>query len=189
MRHASGPRRELGVPTAFNYLGPLTNPARPAAVAIGVYDRQMAPVMAQVLADRGDRGMVFRGDDGLDELTTTTTSQVWLVSGGTVCLDVFDPASVGIKAADPEALKGGSAPFNAEVVRRLLAGEPGAVRDAVLLNAAAAIAAFDGVLDSAHAAVAHGLPIAAASIDDGSAAALLRNWVELSRRLRSNPTH
>ena len=189
MRHASGPRRELGVPTAFNYLGPLTNPARPPAVAIGVYDRQMAPVMAQVLADRGDRGMVFRGDDGLDELTTTTTSQVWLVSGGTVCLDVFDPASVGIKAADPEALKGGSAPFNAEVVRRLLAGEPGAVRDAVLLNAAAAIAAFDGVLDSAHAAVAHGLPIAAASIDDGSAAALLRNWVELSRRLRSNPTH
>ena len=146
----------------------------------------MAPVMAQVLADRGDRGLVFRGDDGLDELTTTTTSQVWLVSGGTVRPDVLDPASVGITAADPQALKGGSAPFNAEVVRRLLAGEQGPVRDAVLLNAAAAIAAFDGVLDSAQAAVRHGLPIAAAAIDDGSAAALLPAWVELSQKLRSN---
>jgi anthranilate phosphoribosyltransferase len=185
MRHAIGPRRELGVPTAFNDLGPLTNPARPAAVAIGVYDQQMAPVMAQVLADRGDRGMVFRGDDGLDELTTTTTSRVWLVSGGTVRTDVFEPASVGIEAVDPQALKGGSASFNADVVRRLLAGERGPVRDAVLLNAAAAIAAFDGELDSARAAVAHGLPIAAASIDDGSAATLLRDWVELGRQLRS----
>jgi anthranilate phosphoribosyltransferase len=185
MRHASGPRRELGVPTAFNYLGPLTNPARPAAVAIGVYDAQMAPVMAQVLADRGDRGMVFRGDDGLDELTTTTTSKVWLVSDGSVRPDIFDPASVAIEAADPQALKGGSAPFNAEVVRRLLAGERGPVRDAVLLNAAAAIAAFDGVLDSARSAVAYGLPLAAASIDDGSAAALLQNWVEVGRSARS----
>src|SRR4051812_20891031 len=185
MRHASGPRRELGVPTAFNYLGPLTNPARPAAAAIGVYDRQMAPVMAQVLADRGDRGMVFRGDDGLDELTTTTTSQVWLVAEGTVHPDVFEPASVGIAAAEPQALRGGSAPFNADVVRRLLAGEPGPVRDAVLLNAAAAIAAFDGVLDSAEAAARHGLPIAAAAVDDGSAAAVLRAWIELSRRLRA----
>jgi anthranilate phosphoribosyltransferase len=185
MRHASGPRRELGVPTAFNYLGPLTNPARPVAAAIGSYDRQMAPVMAQVLADRGDRGMVFRGDDGLDELTTTTTSQVWLVHDGAVRPDVLDPASVGIAAAEPRALRGGAAPFNAEVVRRLLAGEPGPVRDAVLLNAAAAIAAFDGVLDSAEAAARHGLPIAAAAIDDGSAAALLRAWIELSRQLRA----
>ncbi len=185
MRHASGPRRELGVPTAFNYLGPLTNPARPVAAAIGAYDRQMAPVMAQVLADRGDRGMVFRGDDGLDELTTTTTSQVWLVHDGAVRADVLDPASVGIAPAEPQALRGGSAVFNAEVVRQVLAGEPGPVRDAVLLNAAAAIAAFDGVLDSAEAAIRHGLPIAAAAVDGGSAAALLRAWVELSRQLRA----
>jgi anthranilate phosphoribosyltransferase len=154
-------------------------------VAIGVYDRQMAPVMAQVLADRGDRGMVFRGDDGLDELTTTTTSQVWLVSDGTVHPDVLNPASVGITPVDPQALRGGSAPFNAEVVRRLLAGEPGPVRDAVLLNAAAAIAAFDGVLDSAEAAVRHGLPIATAAVDDGSAERLLRGWIELSQQLRA----
>ena len=185
MRHASGPRRELGVPTAFNYLGPLTNPARPAAAAIGAYDRQMAPVMAQVLADRGDRGMVFRGDDGLDELTTTTTSQVWLVHEGAVRPDELDPASVGITPAEPQALRGGSAAFNAEVVRQVLAGQLGPVRDAVLLNAAAAIAAFDGVLDSAEGAIRHGLPIAAAAVDDGAAAQLLRAWVDLSRQLRA----
>ncbi len=185
MRHAGGPRRELGVPTAFNFLGPLTNPARPVAVGVGVYDSRMAPVMAQVLADRGDRGMVFRGDDGLDELTTTTTSRVWLVSGGTVRADAFDPAAVGIEAADPRALRGGDAPFNADVIRRLLAGERGAVRDAVLLNAAAAIAAFDGELGSAEDAIRHGLPIAAAAVDDGSAADLLGSWITLSQRLAS----
>ena len=185
MRHAGGPRRELGVPTAFNFLGPLTNPARPAAVAVGVYDAQMAPVMAQVLADRGDRGMVFRGDDGLDELTTTTSSKLWLVSDHSVRPDVFTPASVGIQPADPQALKGGAAAFNAEVVRRLLAGETGPVRDAVLLNAAAAIAAFDGELESAQAAIEHGLPIAAAAIDNGASAALLESWVKVSQQLRS----
>ncbi len=186
MRHAGAPRRELGVPTAFNFLGPLTNPARPAAVAVGVYDAQMAPVMAQVLADRGDRGMVFRGDDGLDELTTTATSRVWLVTDGEVRPDVFDPATVGIAPAEPEALRGGAAPFNAEVVLRLLAGERGPVRDAVLLNAAAAIAAFDSKLSSARDAVEHGLPIAAAAIDNGSTAALLESWITLSQRLRAD---
>jgi anthranilate phosphoribosyltransferase len=185
MRHAGGPRRELGVPTAFNFLGPLTNPARPAAVAVGVYDAQMAPVMAQVLADRGDRGMVFRGDDGLDELTTTTTSKLWLVSEGEVRPDVFEPASVGIEPAGPQALKGGAAAFNAEVVHRVLAGEPGPVRDAVLLNAAAAIACFDGELDSAQAAIEHGLPLASAALDDGSSAALLESWVKVSQQLRA----
>ena len=98
MRHAGAPRRELGVPTPFNFLGPLTNPARPSAAAIGVYDPTLAPVMAQVLADRGDTALVFRGDDGLDELTTTTTSRVWLVSEGSVRADVLDPAAVGVAA-------------------------------------------------------------------------------------------
>jgi anthranilate phosphoribosyltransferase len=186
MRHAGAPRRQLGVPTAFNFLGPLTNPARPEAVAIGVYDPRMAPVMAQVLADRGDRGLVFRGDDGLDELTTTTTSRVWLVAGGEVRQDALDPAALGVAAADPVALRGGAAPFNADVVRRLLAGEQGPVRDAVLLNAAAAIAAYDGELGSAQDAVDHGLSIAAAAIDSGAAASLLASWVKLSRQLRSS---
>ena len=184
MRHAGATRRELGVPTPFNFLGPLTNPARPSAAAIGVYDAALAPVMAQVLADRGDSALVFRGDDGLDELTTTTTSRVWLVTGGTVTADMLDPAAVGIGPARPADLVGGDAGRNAEVVRRLLAGEPGSVRDAVLLNAAAAIAAHDGELASAQQAVSYGLPLATAAIDDGSAARLLDRWVELSQQLR-----
>ncbi len=185
MRHAGAPRRELGVPTAFNFLGPLTNPARPAVAAIGVYDVQFAPVMARVLADRGDTALVFRGDDGLDELTTTTTSQVWLVEDGQVRAERLDPTAFGIAAAEPEALRGGDAKVNAEAVRRLLAGDKGAVRDAVLLNAAGAIAAFDQVLDSARAAIDYGLPIAAAAIDDGAAMALLDSWIVLSQQLKA----
>jgi len=181
LRHAGAPRRELGVPTVFNFLGPLTNPARPRAAAIGCADVRMAPVMAQVLADRGDCALVFRGEDGLDELTTSTTSRVWLVSDGEVVSDVFDPAAVGIAASAPDALRGADAAFNAAVVRRILQGEPGAVRDAVLLNAAAAIAAFDGVVGSATAAIEHGLPIAVDSIDSGNSARLLDAWISASQ--------
>lgn len=186
MRHAGGPRRELGVPTAFNFLGPLTNPARPSAAAIGVYDAGMAPVIARVLADRGDTALVFRGDDGLDELTTTTTSKVWLVTDGSVRPTVLDPAVFGIAPAGPQALRGGDAGFNADVVRRLLAGERGPVREAVVLNAAAAIAAFDGRLESVEQAIEHGLPIATAAIDSGAAAALLEAWIASSQRLRTS---
>jgi len=184
MRFAGGPRRELGVPTFFNFLGPLTNPARPSAAAIGVFDATLAPVMAAVLAARGDSALVFRGDDGLDELTTTTSSAVWLVSGGRVRADRFEPASVGIAPAAAADLRGGDATHNAAVVRSLLAGAPGSVRDAVLLNAAAAIAAYDGAGTSATEAIAYGLPIAAQAVDSGAAAALLHRWVETSQRLR-----
>jgi anthranilate phosphoribosyltransferase len=185
MRFAGAPRRELGVPTAFNFLGPLTNPARPAAAAIGVYDPALAPVMARVLADRGDSALVFRGDDGLDELTTTTTSQVWLVSEGTVRAEAFDPAALGLAAATPADLVGGDAAHNADVVRSLLDGRPGSVRDAVVLNAAAAIAAYDGVLASAADAIGYGLPIAEAAIDGGGAARLLQGWITASQQARS----
>src|SRR5262249_31277501 len=143
-RHAGPVRRELGVPTAFNFLGPLTNPARVAASAIGCADRRMAPVMAAVLAERGDTALVFRGDDGLDELTTTTTSSVWVAANGTVSETSVDPADFGIAPVPAEALRGGDRVHNAQVVRDLLVGAPGPVREAVLLNAAAAIAAFDG---------------------------------------------
>lgn len=184
-RHTAGPRRELGVPTAFNFLGPLTNPGRPKAAAIGVYNSALAPVMAQVLADRGDSALVFRGDDGLDELTTTTTSQVWLVSDGQVRADQLDPGELGLAPATSQALVGGDARLNAGVVRALLDGATGPVRDAVQLNAAAAIAAFDGVLDSARAAVEYGWPIAGAAIEDGSAGRLLDDWIAAGSRWRS----
>jgi anthranilate phosphoribosyltransferase len=134
-----------------------------------------------VLADRGDTALVFHGDDGLDELTTSTTSRVWLVSSGEIRSDVLDPAALGIAAAGPDALRGADAEFNAAVVRQLLAGETGPVRDAVLLNAAATIAAFDGEVASAQGAIEYGLPIAIDAIDSGAAGRLLDSWIASSQ--------
>jgi len=141
MRFAGPPRREIGVPTTFNILGPLANPARPTAMAVGCADERLAPVMAGVLARRGVSALVVRGDDGLDELTTTTTSRVWVAADGQVVEQTLDAADLGIPRARPEDLRGGAPEQNAAVARRTLAGELGPVLDAVLLNAAAAVAA------------------------------------------------
>ncbi|TQN43499.1 anthranilate phosphoribosyltransferase [Blastococcus colisei] len=184
MRHAGPARREMGIATVFNFLGPLTNPARPVAAAIGCADGRMAPVMADVLAARGGRALVFRGDDGLDELTTATTSSVWVVRDGEVEADRLDPAALGIPASTPDALRGGSAQFNADVFRRVLDGEQGAVRDAVVLNAAAALAAFDERPARLHDAIAAGMERASAAIDDGRARDQLERWVQVSRVAR-----
>jgi anthranilate phosphoribosyltransferase len=183
MRHTAVPRRDLGVPTVFNILGPLTNPTRPAAQAVGVSDARLAPVMAGVLAARGADALVFRGDDGLDELTTTGPSTVWTVSGGSVVTSSFDPLSLGVVRASLEDLRGGDAALNAGVVRDLLAGKPGAVRDAVLLNAAAALAAHAAAPGALEERLGAGLGRAAQALDDGSAAAVLERWVEVSQRL------
>jgi anthranilate phosphoribosyltransferase len=180
MRHAAVPRRELGIATTFNILGPLTNPARPQAQAIGCADARMAPVMAGVLAERGVDAWVFRGDDGLDELTTTTTSTVWRVRGGEVTEHTVDPASLGIARATTEDLRGGDAAHNAEVVRRVLAGDTGPVRDAVVLNAGAALAVYDAPDDDVDTALAAGVAKAGAAIDSGAAQAALERWVAAS---------
>jgi anthranilate phosphoribosyltransferase len=177
LRHSAVPRRELGVPTIFNFLGPLANPARPAAQAVGVADARMAAIIAGVLARRGVDGFVFRGDDGLDELTTTTTSTVWSIVGGEVSERRLDPARLGLVASSAADLKGGDAAFNAAVVRRVVAGETGPVRDAVLLNAAAAIAAYDGAPGPLDERMAHGLRRAERSVDSGAAEATLSTWV------------
>jgi anthranilate phosphoribosyltransferase len=184
-RHASVPRRELGVPTVFNILGPLVNPARPAATAIGVADARMGPVLAGVLAARDDSALVFRGDDGLDELSTTGASTVWVVHDGAVSTVPFDPADLGIDRATVADLVGGDAARNAAVARAFLAGQAGPVRDIVLLNAAAALAAAAGVAgpDKLVPALADGYARAAAAVDSGAAAALLERWVTVSRRL------
>ncbi|MGY1827147.1 MULTISPECIES: anthranilate phosphoribosyltransferase [unclassified Blastococcus] len=184
MRHAAAPRREMGIGTVFNFLGPLTNPARPVAAAIGCANARMAPVLAEVLAARGTRALVFRGDDGLDELTTATTSAVWQVRDGAVEADRVDPAALGIEAPPPDALRGGDARVNADVFRRFVDGERGPVRDAVLLNAAAALVAFDERPTRLHDGLAAGLERAAAAVDDGRAATLLDRWVEVSRAVR-----
>ena len=185
MRHAGPARREMGIGTVFNFLGPMTNPARPVAAAVGCADARMAPVMAEVLAARGGRALVFRGDDGLDELTTATTSSVWVVRNGEVEPDRLDPSALGIPVSGPDALRGGSPEFNADVFRRVLGGEKGPVRDAVVLNAGAALAAFDARPARLHDAVAAGMERAAAAIDDGRATAQLERWVAVSLDARA----
>jgi anthranilate phosphoribosyltransferase len=181
MRFAGPIRRELAVPTAFNLLGPLTNPAQPGHAAVGCADLRAAPIMAGVLAARGDSALVFRGDDGLDELTTTGSSQVWEVRDGAVSLLRFDPSDVGLPRVTLEDLRGGDAAHNAGVVRSLLAGETGPVRDAVLLNAAAGLVALgaEGTGDLA-GRLSAGLKVAAQSIDSGAAAELLARWIAAS---------
>ena len=184
-RHASVPRRELGVPTVFNFLGPVTNPARPAALAVGVADPRMGPVLAGVLAGRGSSALVFHGDDGLDELTTTAPSTVWVVSGGTVSQAAFDPSELGLDRSRLTDLRGGDAAANAAVARAFLDGQRGPVRDTVLLNAAAALAADAGVPgpDKLVPMLADGYARAAGAVDSGAAADLLARWAAASQRL------
>ncbi|MDO3704538.1 anthranilate phosphoribosyltransferase [Micromonospora sp. C28SCA-DRY-2] len=183
MRHAGPVRRELGVPTAFNFLGPLTNPARPRGGAVGCFDLRMAPVMAGVFAARGDSVLVMRGEDGLDEFTTAAPTRVWVAQGGTVREAVLDAVDLGVPRSTLADLRGGDAAYNAEVARRLLAGETGPVRDAVLVNSAAALATqgpLDGDLIEALRA---GMARAAESIDSGAAAAVLDRWIATARSL------
>jgi anthranilate phosphoribosyltransferase len=185
LRHAGGVRRELGVPTAFNFLGPLTNPAQPAAALVGCANPTLAPVLAEVFARRGTTALVVRGDDGLDELTTTTTSTVWLADGGTVRVHQVDPTRLGIGPATPADLRGGDPDENAAVVRELVGGKVGPVRDAVLLNAAGAVAAYRGLSGDLHADLQSGLAEVATAVDSGAAADLLTRWIALSTELRA----
>jgi anthranilate phosphoribosyltransferase len=180
MRHTASARRELGIGTTFNVLGPLANPARPAAQAIGCADRRMAPVMAGVFAQRGVDAWVFRGDDGLDEITTATSSHVWVVHDGAVSEASVEPGRFGMSLSGVDALRGGDAAHNAAVVLRLLEGERGAVRDAVLLNAGAALAVYDAPTAPVDAALATGIERARESIDSGAARATLDRWVAAS---------
>ncbi|MEV0244058.1 anthranilate phosphoribosyltransferase [Streptomyces sp. NPDC050674] len=181
MRHAAVARRALGIPTVFNALGPLTNPAAPAAQAVGVADARLLPLVAGVLARRGVDALVFRGDDGLDELTVTTTSTVLTVEGGTVRQESFDPRTLGFGYVPVEALRGADAGYNADVARRILDGERGPVRDAVLLSAAAALAALEpagGRTVTERLAPAVGR--AAEAIDSGAARSTLERWAVAS---------
>jgi anthranilate phosphoribosyltransferase len=180
-RHAAVPRREMGIATAFNFLGPLTNPAHVDASAVGVADARMAPLVAGVLAARGSRGLVFRGGDGLDELTTTCPSTVWEVREGRVIESVFDPTDIGIPRATIEDLRGADAAYNAGVVRRVLAGDGGPVTDAVLLNAAAGLVAYDAAATGPlEERLRIALDSATAAVVNGNAARVLDAWVALT---------
>lgn len=177
LRFAGPTRRELGVPTAFNFLGPLANPARLVRQVVGVGDPSMAGKMAGVLEANGSRHvLVVYGHDGLDELSTTGPSTVLELREGDMSTRVVDPARLGLRPANLDELKGGDAASNADFARRVLDGEKGAHRDIVVLNAAAALVAGDAAPD-----LAGGLELAAGAIDDGSAAAALERLVAASR--------
>jgi anthranilate phosphoribosyltransferase len=173
MRFAGPPRRELGIPTAFNFLGPMANPAGVTRLMIGVADPSMAERMLGVLAARDcERALVVHGDDGLDELTISTTSQVVELNDGKIESYTVDPAALGITLAPREALTGGEPATNADLARQVLAGAPGPHRDVVCLNAAAGLVTA-GLVDDLGA----GLETARAAIDDGRAAAALERLV------------
>jgi anthranilate phosphoribosyltransferase len=176
MGHAGPVRRELRVPTVFNFLGPLTNPARPFAQAVGCSDARMLPLMAEVLARRGTRAKLFRGEDGLDELTTTGISTVYDVREGEARETHLDPADLGLSRSRVGDLEGGDPEASARIARSILAGDAGPRRDVVLLNAGAALEVAGRAAD-----LAEGLLVAAASIDSGAAAAVLDRWVAVSQ--------
>ena len=186
-RHAAAVRAELGIPTVFNFLGPLVNPARPEASAVGVANLDRVPLFVGVFQTRGASALVFRGDDGLDELTTTGHSHVWEVSRGLVTEHDIDPRDLGIPRATMSQLIGGSPEHNAAVVHSVLAGEHGPVRDIVLLNAAAGLVAYDLAHDPAQSQVSildrfrAKLAVAAQAIDSGAGTAKLADWVQASR--------
>jgi len=175
MAHAGPVRRELRVPTVFNFLGPLTNPARPVAQAVGCSDARMLSLMAEVLARRGTRAVLFRGEDGLDELTTSGPSTVYTVRDGSVTGSRLDPSTFGFAQAAVEDLRGGDADASAAIVRAVLAGESGPRRDVVLLNAGAALEVA-GRADT----LADGIALAAETIDSGAASTTLDRWVAVS---------
>lgn len=177
LRFAGPARRELGVPTTFNFLGPLANPARVKRQCVGVSDPAMAERILGVLAANGaERALVVRGDDGLDELTTTTTSTVHeLTESGEVLTYKVDPAELGLPPADLAMLAGGDAADNARVVRSVLSGEPGPMRDVTVLNTAAALLVAGIAPD-----LGGGVKLAQASIDEGRAGDALDALVRVS---------
>ena len=186
MKHAAAARKELGVPTVFNILGPLANPSKPKACAIGVARAELLPLMAQVLLDQGKEGFVFRGDDGLDEVSLSTTTQVIQISDGELTQSVFNPADLGIAFAPITALAGGDAAYNAEMTLKIFSGAKGAMRDAVALNAAFAIAAFKADFNlPLQTQIANGFVLANKAIDSGAALAIVKKWAQLTNEIVS----
>jgi anthranilate phosphoribosyltransferase len=176
LRHVAAVRRDLAVPTAFNVLGPLLNPAHPRHQLVGVAEARLQPVIAETLAARGTTALVVRGDDGLDKLTTTTTSQVYIVRDGTCTPTTFDPRDVGIPLSPPAQLRGGDAATNSAILRRLLTGVRDPIRDAVLLNAAAALTTTTLTTEPLADQLALHLTRCAHAIDTGQAETTLHHW-------------
>lgn len=182
-RHAAAARKEIGIPTVFNILGPLCNPVRPEASAVGVSNLARVPQVAGVFRTRGASALVYRGDDGIDKMTTTGHSHVWEVSRGQIYEHDVDSEELGLRKAKPEDLLGEGPEHNARLAREVLAGESGPVRDIVVLNAAAGLVAYALAQDprqrerSLAERLTENIAVAQASIDSGAASSLLDRWV------------
>jgi anthranilate phosphoribosyltransferase len=177
LRHAAAARRAVGKPTVFNVLGPLSNPSRPAAFALGIAPQNRFDLMSEVMRKRGADGFVVRGDDGMDEITIVTTTKVREIFDGKSKDDEISPEDFGFKRASIETLRGGLPAENAAIIREYLAGKTGPIRDALLLNSGLAIAAFNGshgkdIFDQ----ITIGIESAANAIDSGRALQLLNEW-------------
>jgi anthranilate phosphoribosyltransferase len=187
-KNAGPTRAELGIPTVFNFLGPLLNPARAEASAVGVALLDKVPLIVGVFQTRGATALVYRGDEGLDELSTTGHSHLWEVSRGSVTEHDIDPADLGLKRASIEDLRGGDAAHNAEIARRVFAGESGPVRDIVLLNTAAGLVSWELAHDHTlgeqdiRGRFRDKIAVAAETIDSGAARAKLDAWVAATQR-------
>lgn len=195
MKYAANVRKELGVPTVFNVLGPLSNPGQPEAALLGCADVRLAPVLAQVQLERGMKSIIVRSTDGIDELSTSAPTQIWDVTSGTLRESLLNPSELGLTPATLDQLRGGDAQFNAQVVREILAGRSdgnfAAIRDVVALNAAATMVAYDAAKgakrfgetsDSIVERIKCALPVAYSSLDSGAAKSLLDVWVSISQR-------
>jgi len=184
MRFVAPARKELGVPTVFNFLGPLVNPAKPKAIALGVANERIHNTMAQVMAAKGCDGFIFRGDDGLDEITLNGSTTVLAIGGEKLVREQIDAKDFGLANAPLSAIVGGDGAENAAISMAIFKGEKGAPRDVVLLNAAVTIAAFEGELGKPiHERIAEGLSRAESAIDSGATLELVAKWGALSRSI------
>lgn len=195
MRYAANVRKELGVPTVFNVLGPLANPGQPQAALIGVADARLAPTLAQVQLQRGKSSILVRSEDGFDEITTTGPTRAWDVTSGTIREEVLVPSSFGLNTSSIEQLRGADSRYNAQVARAIFAGRSdgnlGAIRDVVALNAAAALVAYDSAVgkfqygnpsESLTARINRSLPVAFGALSSGAAGSVLDVWISVSQR-------
>ena len=186
MKHAASARKELGTPTIFNILGPLANPAKAIACAIGVARAELLPLISQVLLEQGKEGFVFRGDDGLDEVSISTTTQVIQIHDGKLTASEFNPSDLGITSSSISDLAGGDAKYNAQMTMKIFAGHKGPMRDAVTLNAAFAIAAFKADFDlPLQTQIANAYVLANKAIDSGAALSVVKKWAELTNEIVS----
>lgn len=191
MRHVAPIRKELAIPTTFNFLGPLANPAQPIATALGVADAKIAPLMARELAERGRSALVFRSDDGLDELSTTAEAKIWQVSQREVTEHVLDAQDLGLERVSQRALIGGDSKHNAAVATKLFSGSEfensKAIREVVLLNAAAGIVSYelaknpDQASESIQSRLATALSRADTALTSGEAAKKLSSWSQATQ--------